>query len=1006
VLGYKQITEHPTEWNLVQEQKTRFDATRPDGSLGFFTKDSSDTRVIIELKSADTDLDAKQHRKHDKRSPVEQAFSYVPKSGKKCDWIIVSNYVELRFYHKNSLGEYESFRIADLTDEAEFKRFYYLLSIENLIAKDGESVIDALYRRSEEEEKNISKKFYAEYTQARLHLFEHIKQKNPGSAGVSPEIPLLGGVRGGFLTLPGNELLLLEKTQKLLDRFIFVCFCEDTGMLPARIFRKVVKHAQESFAFTEDKIWREVKGLFRAIDQGSPAHGIHGFDGELFKPDPALDALHIGDDIFHELANITDYDFDSDLNVNILGHIFEQSISDLEELRAGIEGKEIDRKQGKRKKEGIFYTPEYITRYIVENAVGGWLEDRKQELGFDDLPELTEEDYASVKQTKSGYKGNKKIEQHRVFWDVYKEKLMNIKVLDPACGSGAFLNQAFDFLYKEGQRVNDALAALNHGQKTIFDLDRHILSNNLYGVDLNRESVEITKLSLWLKTANKHSQLTALDDNIKCGNSLIDDPAVAGEKAFKWDEGFPVIMQDGGFDVVIGNPPYGATLIKAEKIFFTDKYETAQYNFDTYIFFMELSFRLVRNDSYVGLTTPNTYLVTENSVRIRKLLFIENTIVNLLEAFNVFPDAVVEPIVSIFKFAPPESSHSFNVLLTHRAKDDFSQKLSGAEELIFHQQDLSRRTNFIFNYREKPEERGILDKVYKKSKRVIHHCNVTAGVKPYENGKGVPPQTKDIVKNKPFNSFEKKGDDWKPVVRGTDINRYLIKWGGEYIKYGHWLAAPRKSENFSNSKLFMRRTDDNLMAAFDDQGMIGINSVHCIQTKPDFQGIDLRYILALLNSKLLNWVFRHENFHMVGKPLAEVKVVFVERLPMIISTDQSVFIEKADKMLELNNRFHESTKKFLRFIESSYSPKKLSTRLNTFYTLSFNDFVKELKKQKVSLPKQDEFELMDLFEAQKAKTLSFRQEINQADKEIDRMMYELYDLTEEEIRIVEGKSDQ
>ena len=231
VLGYKQISEHPTEWNLVQEHKTRFDATRPDGSLGFFTKDFTDTRVVIELKSADTDLDAKQHRKHDKRSPVEQAFSYVPKSGKKCNWIIVSNYVELRLYHKNSLGEYEFFRIADLTDDAECRRFYYLLSIENLIAKDGESVIDALYRRSEEEEKNISKKFYTEYTQARLHLFEHLKQKNPSVIVSGVELP------------EQDELLLLEKTQKLLDRFIFVCFCEDTGMLPAKIFRKVVKHA-------------------------------------------------------------------------------------------------------------------------------------------------------------------------------------------------------------------------------------------------------------------------------------------------------------------------------------------------------------------------------------------------------------------------------------------------------------------------------------------------------------------------------------------------------------------------------------------------------------------------------------------------------------------------------------------------------------------------------------------------------------------------------------------
>ncbi len=115
-------------------------------------------------------------------------------------------------------------------------------------------------------------------------------------------------------------------------------------------------------------------------------------------------------------------------------------------------------------------------------------------------------------------------------------------MLDPACGSGAFLNQAFNFLYAEGQKVNDTLALLKGWQHELFELDKHILTNNLYGVDINQESVEITKLSLWLKTANKYSELTALDNNIKCGNSLIDDPAVAGEKAFDWEKEFPVVF--------------------------------------------------------------------------------------------------------------------------------------------------------------------------------------------------------------------------------------------------------------------------------------------------------------------------------------------------------------------------------------------------------------------------------------------------------------------------------
>jgi hypothetical protein len=115
-------------------------------------------------------------------------------------------------------------------------------------------------------------------------------------------------------------------------------------------------------------------------------HNINKFNGGLFAKDEILDSLVIKDGILKEMSKITEYDFDSDIDVNILGHIFEQSINDLEELKSQIEGKTFDKKTSKRKKDGIFYTPEYITKYIVENAVGGWLEDRKKELGLTNSP--------------------------------------------------------------------------------------------------------------------------------------------------------------------------------------------------------------------------------------------------------------------------------------------------------------------------------------------------------------------------------------------------------------------------------------------------------------------------------------------------------------------------------------------------------------------------------------------------------------------------------------------
>ncbi|MGA2296800.1 MAG: DNA methyltransferase, partial [FCB group bacterium] len=520
ILGYKDRIKNTETWNFNQEQLTTIDSKFADGSLGFFTKDTEDVRIVIELKNANTNLDEKQHRHNDTRTPVEQAFSYQHKTGSQCRWIIVSNYEEIRLYHNSSSTEYEVFIITELSNWEQFRRFYYLLSFENLIAQTGESLIDSLYAKNEAEERNISKEFYSTFKEIRIKLYEHLKRYNTNKP----------------------ELLLLEKTQKLLDRFIFICFCEDNRLLPEKTFKGIIETGKKSFSISETKIWNELKGLFHVIDVGSPPHNINQFNGGLFATDTELDELIIRDDILEEIAKLTVYDFESDVDVNILGHIFEQSISDIEEIKAGIEGKEFNKKTSKRKKEGIFYTPEYITKYIVENAIGGWLEDRKRELGFYELPETSIEDFKAIKKVKGKFQLIERLQKHLEFWIAYREKLMNIKVLDPACGSGAFLNQAFNFLYSEGQKVNEKLAELKFGQGELFELDKHILSDNLFGVDLNNESVEITKVSLWIKTANKHSELTALDQNIKCGNSLIDDKEIAGDKAFNWFKEFPTVF--------------------------------------------------------------------------------------------------------------------------------------------------------------------------------------------------------------------------------------------------------------------------------------------------------------------------------------------------------------------------------------------------------------------------------------------------------------------------------
>ena len=211
--------------------------------------------------------------------------------------------------------------------------------------------------------------------------------------------------------------------------------------------------------------------------------------------------------------------------------------------------------------------------------------------------------------------------------------------IDPACGSGAFLNCAFDYLKKEGQHAVEARQKLADGQLSFVDWGAHILQNNLFGVDLNAESVEITKLSLWLKTASKSRPLASLEGNIKCGNSIISDPAIA-PSPFDWNAEFAEIMQ-GGFDIVVGNPPYGAALGQAEKDHLTKTYATTEYNFDTYKTFMELGLNLTKRGGYMGYITPNTFFVLEKGAsRLRKFLFEEHTLLDVVELFNVFPGAV------------------------------------------------------------------------------------------------------------------------------------------------------------------------------------------------------------------------------------------------------------------------------------------------------------------------------------------------------------------------------
>ncbi len=506
-----------------------------DVALGRFSDSETAITAPFELKGAKTkDLDAIMPGRH--KSAVQQAWEYAM-DAPGARWVLVSNYLEIRLY---AVGygrvDYERFDLSTLTAPDEYKRFTLLLSAENLL---GGRTLELL-KASEKVGRDITNQLYADYRRIRETLIAHLKADNSAI----------------------SELEIISYAQTILDRILFVAFAENRGLLPAETLRRTFETKNP---YNPQPIWENFKGLFRAIDKGSPPLNIPGYNGGLFRQDDGIEVLRVSDMLCDGFRRLGDYNFDSEVSVNVLGHIFEQSIADIENLQAAARGEmPVIKKQattGKRKREGVVYTPDSITRFIIEQTLGGYLNQQMQTLL----------ETHSKGRNKSGEWKNEKAEL--AFWKEYQSVLKHTRVLDPACGSGAFLVAAFDYLHAEYTRVNDRLAELRGGTGSLFDLDKEILNSNLYGVDINHESIEITKLSLWLKTAKRGKVLNSLDHNLREGDSLIEDSNYS-YRAFTWKNAFPEVFEAGGFDVVVGNPPYvRMELLKHLKPYLQKRYE-------------------------------------------------------------------------------------------------------------------------------------------------------------------------------------------------------------------------------------------------------------------------------------------------------------------------------------------------------------------------------------------------------------------------------------------------
>ena len=1025
ILGAVNKSSGNDEWNLQRESKTRIDGQKADGVIGFFdVNGKDDVRAVIELKGPTISLDQRQKRSGDTRTPVEQAFNYAPKYGKNCQWVIVSNYKEIRLYRSNDMTEYEVFFLENLKDDLEFQKFIYILSFEALVGTANKKA--KALELSEEYQKNqieIEKKFYNEYRNIRLHIFENMKENNPET----------------------DENTLLEKVQKLLDRFLFICFCEDKGLLEKDFFNTILKKGKDFGSifdiFTIFCNW---------INLGNPKENISHFNGGLFKNDDVLNSLNIDDKVFEELKKISDYDFDSDLNVNILGHIFEQSISDIEELKKSISGEEFDQKKSKRKKDGIFYTPQYITKYIVENSIKNWLDDKRKELGEDDLPKLNEKDYIFDIAKKNYTKNYRK---HIEFWQQYREAVRNIKIIDPACGSGAFLITAFEFLLNYNKYLDDKIFDLVGTSDLFSDRTKEILQNNIFGVDLNKESVEITKLSLWLKTADKNKTLASLENNIKCGNSLIDDPEIAGNLAFNWEKEFPEIFANGGFDIVVGNPPYVKEDIGKNAFNGLHQHLCYQGKMDLWYFFGWLALTISKKESaYISFIAPNNWITNDGASKFRNKINDCATIFEYIDFNNlmIFEEAQIQTMIYIMKNDNKLEKYKFKyskILNNKIAKEEIMHFLQKLENNNFEYFDVDiNRVDYkdkLFNFNSE-KNRNVLNKIKANANFYLKKEEIFSGIdigQDFINAKSLEILGDDFkigdgifnLSEEEYNSynfFNNEKEIIKPFYTTKEVNRYYFNEKNKYwviyttskfknpqeiIDYPnikkhldkfskvitsdnkpYGLHRARNEEIFKGEKILSIRKHERPAFSYVTLDTYVNRTFNIIKT----DRVNLKYLLVLLNSKLTKFWLK-EKGKMQGD-IFQVDITPIISIPLIIvSKDQEAFISLSEKMLSLNRELQDLSQKFQRMLLRKFDVEKLSTKLQEWYLLDFSDFIKELKRLKVKLSLSQESEWEEYFLEEKSKAIAIDSEIKNTDKEIDSMVYRLYDLTDEEIKIIE-----
>ena len=775
-----------------------------------------------------------------------------------------------------------------------------------------------------------------------------------------------------------NEDELNFVVQSTLDRIIFLRIAED---------RSAEQYGNLQNAIKQGDYYQNLLHHFKIADQKYNS-GLFDFQKDKISQRITIDNKVIKSIVSEFYYPLCPYEF-SVLSVEILGSAYEQflgkSISLSKSGRATIEEKPEVRKAG-----GVYYTPQYIVDYIVKHTVGKLIENKTP------------------------------------------KEVSEIKICDPACGSGSFLIGAYQYLlswhkdYYNNYELEISPAGggqrgwKNYDKKNFVKIGvltplgelttaekKRILLNNIYGVDLDSNAVEVTKLSLLLKCMEGETQetieaqtklfhdriLPTLDNNIKSGNSLIDldyyeSQLDFGEerkiKPFSWEKAFPEVFErdvvfdekanrikqhnqrvkqleeDGkklietlmvseppieyhtrnrGFDVIIGNPPYVKVIDKNLFNYFSQKYEHQDYQQDLYLLFLERYKKILAEGGKLGVIIPNTWLQSIKFRNIRRYLMNNFLWERILHINQHIFKAVVDTHVLIFE----RNNYVKNGELTIDIYDN--------DEIRLHQYISQLKLpddGEVINVLASKDEKELFEKIKTKSVLVSEISKTYSGITLFEKGKGTPPQTVEIMDTRPYLSEEKTkpiAGNWLPLMRGSLMNRYINLWNNDYwVNYGKWLAAPRDPKIFeAEEKIIVRQTGDRIIATIIGANIICRKNLHIMISNE----VDHRFLLGILNSKLTDFYYTQINPEK-GEVLAEVKKQHVEQLPIpkIVSEEQQAeIIKHVDQLLQLNKELQ---------------------------TATLHEKIEQIKSR-----------------------------IGYCEDKINEIVYELYGLTEEEVKIVE-----